>query len=106
SGGEKQGNARAVKQARKAIATQVVRAQQVLSRSCRVGQVTILSRVGGRRDEVRQQACSRCRNQEKDCQCPRPLRAALLSDASPVISERELAMIVTRVTIMVRFTSR
>src|ERR1700693_5415201 len=58
-----------------------------------------------RRYEVRQQACGGNHQQKNNGRCPRPVHASLTEKVLPIISEAELAMSVTRVTIIVRFTS-
>src|ERR1700676_4839738 len=64
-----------------------------------------LVRIRRRRYDVRKQARDRDRQEKNDGCCACPLHASLTRKVLPIISEAELAASVTKVTIIVRFTS-
>src|SRR5271165_2344494 len=70
-----------------------------------VGLLPELMRIGCRRYEVCQQARGTNHKQKNNRCCARPLHASLVRKVLPIMSEAELATSVTKVTIMVKFTS-
>src|SRR5271163_3173207 len=71
--------------------------------------VRLLSKLVGircGRDKVRQQARGGHRHEKSNRRCARPLHASLARNVLPNRSEAELATSVTKVTIIVRLTSK